>query len=730
MFDLVLSYAMSVDPTAIFTRDGYGNTLFHMCVIHNLQDMYRHIKAQAEAIVLKELKVVCQRCKLSGETPVIQPLPKAEGYAPAESAIIIPARVAEMHEWLKTEAKRKVTERLSLVLNEDLHSPLTLVAAMGNVEMLECLLDEIKEERWRYGPVSVSLVDLEGLEIPHSRHRYETVDKKGARVSLPRHRKLHSAIEWLCMNNKVEAFAIPLIREIVVRKWERTAMVSHFLSGIQGFTITLLVTFTMFFANSTPKIPRPVGGEIAADIIFPITALYLFFYALYELPFMVKYRLDYWGFFGGVRGAAQYERIFRTLTWLFYCFWAFRRTHDYFGYQKEYYVHQQKEHFHQQLDWSVSVSLAGCVLSSWMYLYYVLMGFDSTGPFVLTVYKIVTHDVPSFFRYYMVVIASFGCAFAVLTDSGNTDANYGFGHFVEIIWGLIRVTVNNSSKAPVSTHDASPRTKPLLDILMTVYFFISSLLMINILIALIGASYGNYSANILNIQLMEKYNIMCGMLLYCGASDHRRLLELYAIPEPMGETDSNAESLPLRRITLRPSIRKSMLYTPDAATSLYSTVTDQVPGPLLLVEEDKLLQESDSYCDGDDAEASALEALANSAVTSYAMNTLKHRFVYWFQLMTMQNTQSQRDATPGFRWSFKWEINDPEWFGRDSGIRLVYIFCFRCCVSFINLLCAVFKGMMTRSSAFCSSLIRKMISMPEEHWRSKAPMRMLFELQI
>ena len=58
--------------------------------------------------------------------------------------------------------KRKVDERLTLCLNEDLHSPLTLAAAVPAVEdsdtkrkMLEFLLKQLREKRWTFGPVEV-----------------------------------------------------------------------------------------------------------------------------------------------------------------------------------------------------------------------------------------------------------------------------------------------------------------------------------------------------------------------------------------------------------------------------------------------------------------------------------------------------------------------------------------------------------------------------------------------
>ena len=80
--------------------------------------------------------------------------------------------------------------RMLLVLNRDLHSPLTLAAAEldavqgqeldaateaaanKKVDMLAFLLNELKEVVWTYGPVKCSLVSLEGLDKPYNYKEY------------------------------------------------------------------------------------------------------------------------------------------------------------------------------------------------------------------------------------------------------------------------------------------------------------------------------------------------------------------------------------------------------------------------------------------------------------------------------------------------------------------------------------------------------------------------------
>ena len=74
-------------------------------------------------------------------------------------------------------------ERLVLALNEDLHSPLTLAAAIidksrdtpkqlqSKVAMLQFLVEKLKQKLWEYGPVTMSVLNLEGIEI-----RYDVLE--------------------------------------------------------------------------------------------------------------------------------------------------------------------------------------------------------------------------------------------------------------------------------------------------------------------------------------------------------------------------------------------------------------------------------------------------------------------------------------------------------------------------------------------------------------------------
>jgi hypothetical protein len=52
------------------------------------------------------------------------------------------------------------------------------------------------------------------------------------------------------------------------------------------------------------------------------------------------------------------------------------------------------------------------------------------------------------------------------------------------------------------------------DLLMTSYGVIATLLMLNLLIAIIGTSYEEYGIDAESLLLLERFNIMCAMVIY------------------------------------------------------------------------------------------------------------------------------------------------------------------------------------------------------------------------
>jgi hypothetical protein len=69
-------------------------------------------------------------------------------------------------------------------------------------------------------------------------------------------------------------------------------------------------------------------------------------------------------------------------------------------------------------------------------------GFDYSGPFILTIVRVLYRDVPYFLAFYLIVVVAFASAIAMLVNYGDPDINYGFKKLVFTFWTLLRDTVS------------------------------------------------------------------------------------------------------------------------------------------------------------------------------------------------------------------------------------------------------------------------------------------------
>jgi hypothetical protein len=160
------------------------------------------------------------------------------------------------------------------------------------------------------------------------------------------------------------------------------------------------------------------------------------------------------------------------------------------------------------------VSIVVCVIASYFHLYYYFMGFDSTGPFVLTMFRIITSDVPYFLNFYMIVVVATACALSVLSGGLNPEAGYGFARLIMAIWTLIQNTVsmNNTTHDHISDITEYPKhLQWMADIILTFYYVTVIIMMLNLLIAMISNTYDAYTSYSKAILQIAKYNIMNAM---------------------------------------------------------------------------------------------------------------------------------------------------------------------------------------------------------------------------
>ncbi len=433
MFDMVLSYTSSEMPNALFQRDSHGNTLLHLCVMHDLSEMYKHVHAHASSRIRNSVVIACGDAMMADPScrtpPVLEPIAAShfdysagrfkdedeqepdvfEGSAPRESLLQLPPNGSFDEAYIAQVTKKKVEERLTLVLNAELHSPLTFAASLGNIHMLKFLIDQLKVERWTYGPVSVSLVDLDGMERPHNLLRYgpnpidcgytaeqvkeRTVQPRSVsrrlpasigktdRFGCPQGMRVHGAFEWLCIRYQsdpdcLDSFDIPFLRDLIDTKWSRSASVMFERDAGIAVVITVLLTLISCLINYHPTYGEEAvegKGSIILVVLYPLLFFFLLGLVIKELPQVLALRLDYWGFYGGIRGAAIYEKLCMTAMMVSFYVLCLLEA---FKPERNYY--EAEDGSKSLSDVSIEVCLVVSVMSAWSYLFYSFMGFDAT----------------------------------------------------------------------------------------------------------------------------------------------------------------------------------------------------------------------------------------------------------------------------------------------------------------------------------------------------------------
>jgi nicotinamidase/pyrazinamidase len=520
----------------IFATDCLGNTILHLCVLHGLQDMYEHVYNTAINVVSRELrklyaKYVEENPKVGTRMHGLELFEPADreaikGYTVRSKILEMPER-HKLDEWVATEAKRKVDERLVLALNEDFHSPLTLAASIINkdkdtpekneskVKMFTYLLKKMEQVQWTYGPITMALLDLEGVEIKYNvEEHYQIEGREQKIVNMNVDSKMHAAINWLCINDADGAILIPEVKKLIQTKWERVGYPFFILSFCVHMTLTALVTLILIFVNATPSTHVIFNSIYVVNVLYPIVALAYFVMFVQEVFNGLRFGAQFFK----LRGIARFDKFLRLVKILsFVSFCCLKATNAWrFNTNLSSSENGVSPAFvyNNPVDQGTKIALTVCIIASWFHLYYFLMGFDSTGPFMLTIFRIVAKDVPYFLKFYAIVVVAFACALSMLSNSGDSSSDYGFLHLIKAIWTLIQNTVSLNATQDVinEIHQFYPRDLQwLADILLTFYYFSVNILMLNLLIAMINATYAQYTEYNDAILLMAKYNIMHGM---------------------------------------------------------------------------------------------------------------------------------------------------------------------------------------------------------------------------
>lgn len=591
MFDLILTYASNLQynradnntkreskrtlgSTIIFIRDHFGNNCLHLAVHHKLKDMYEHILDSAKDFLRRDIKTAYAKQRNYGgeRSQIIQEeyFPKLHdtmksfleddtlgelfGFDRFEKPLHMPEDISQFDAWLQKQVSEKIQERFLYAMNNDLHTPLTLCAQYPKSEdadeekkqneMLEFLLFKSTDFKWNYGPLSCSILSLEGFDYPmkvdsedtlykplciyHIKNDKDTIYKPLCKddkhiqykklLSMPR----KGILDWICYRDRASAAEIEIIRQYIDLKWTRFSTHIMDRTFYLSLIIALATTIICCISNMPPTVNTSASDVIAGMLYIIVGSIYLYIFCL-EVWLVLQYGIDYIGLQGGIRGAALYDKLTRLAAMLTFLALSLDKI-----IHVQFYL-DTKFNFDDNQTWQANdrpgenIPMAMTAIFSWIYLYFFFMASDKYGPFVITISRIICRDIPYFLAFYSVVIVSYACALMILTVSGDPLSVLGFQAFIYCFWELIQQTVNNNlaimtEYSCTDVNNVSPELLWFYNIVITSFYFVVSIMMLNLLIAMFNNTYTVYSNTSESLLLLEKYNITCSLERYLSGS--------------------------------------------------------------------------------------------------------------------------------------------------------------------------------------------------------------------
>ncbi|CAF3802067.1 unnamed protein product [Rotaria sp. Silwood1] len=474
-----LERLLDVDPNSIFARGPVGDCPIHMLFLYGTEahlNIARHLITRFPETVVQ---IYNQPVDSNGNTIlhllVIHNLPKMytkfkKRWLEVQATVISESSNVDDD---KVASTKKKEVPLWKRLNKDGFTPFTLAAKLGVTDMFSFLLDERKIVQWRYGPISCVLYPLDELELEFQQEGGDTPP---------------GALELIVQNAQAELIMHPRIIDLVDKKWERFAgriFFRRFFATLVYLFIFLITTILdqTRIETTTGKDRKMVVTSVEHpggihQIVRTIGHLIVLAGAVSKGKSEIREMINV-----GVRkyfqvtGSALLENY---LSSLFCC-----------GIIIVNILHL--------LDMQAyTIVLAFVSIIGWGYMLFFVMAFQLTGPFVLMIYEMLFHDVLCFCIIYMVFLAGFSQAFFVLFN------NNGFGGFLVSIKQCFFGMLGDFEL----DHYPGTTFQYISVSLLVIYIIVVSILLLNLLIAMMGDTYGNVIEGATQIWHLERARIV------------------------------------------------------------------------------------------------------------------------------------------------------------------------------------------------------------------------------
>ncbi|CAF1179198.1 unnamed protein product [Adineta steineri] len=358
-------------------------------------------------------------------------------------------------------------------LNKNGFTPFTLAAKLGVTDMFSFLLDERKIIQWRYGPVSCVLYPLDELEFEFQQ------EGRDARPG---------ALELIVQSAQTELITHPRMIDLLNKKWECFARRIFFCR----FFVTLIYLFifllTTILDQTRTEITEGKDNEMIVSRVEYPGIVYRLICTTGRLIVLTgaiskgESELREMNNVGihkyfQTTGSALLENCLSLLLCAGIIILNILRLFD-----MEAYI----------------IVLALVSIIGWVYMLFFAMAFKLTGPFVFMIYKMLLNDVLRFCIIYIVFLIGFSQAFFVLFNYN------GFSGFLlsikQCFFGMLGDFNLDHHTGTTFQYISMP--------LLVIYVVVVSILLLNLLIAMMGDTYGNVIESATQIWHLERARII------------------------------------------------------------------------------------------------------------------------------------------------------------------------------------------------------------------------------
>lgn len=503
--------------TSIFMCDRYGNNVLHMAVIHDLPNVYNfallyvmHLLSPlgrekkddddaAQQINASEGITTMKEQDLTAEVAILYDLSPSNESDRIGKRLVLQASsrlnerlagftrsedgdVDNLVDFMERvdDASHDTMLRFLTQRNSDELTPLSLAAAIANQRMFQHILKQSTSVAWRYGPITAMNVPLLDLEQPIPRPdpdfgKFQIVHDVLTSLPYPlapRGKKGYkTAIQCLCsleplsntlptrttsmqriVASRLEMLKLLEVKLLLQKKWKYVGKQRFMTRLVVYLVFLLLLNATTLFQRSTYT-TESIGHAVAfgiAEVGCIGLATVKFMNETNQLMLNFKsYTTE--------AGAGRLDNVCTLMACTSLYLSAAMRV-------------ARRENLEDAF-------AAVALLFSWLYLFFFLLGFRSTGPFVIMILNMIANDIVRFIFVYFAVMAGFSQALYLVQD-GRAGVN--------TLLHRIRMLVIAGFTGEVNYDDnyTSGRMNPLTQVLMLGYIILVMILLVNLLIAM------------------------------------------------------------------------------------------------------------------------------------------------------------------------------------------------------------------------------------------------------